>query len=371
MQRFTGQKLREIPRIALTANDSLGNFAICTPLGQALKQFYPGCSIDFYGGERTAELERACVQISSSEKDQTGTIPAPLFAWRSSLHGCTFASAARKALARREEIGGYDLVINIESGATDRAFAALLGEGAFVCGPCLSPDSRTDWEFPADERGDLWRDKGWIADDLTERYSFLKTGFIGEIFIRLAYIDPIQDAPWPGGIPRYSLPSEKPNRFIPDVLISTGGTLPEKLWPLTKWRELLEWLRSMDVTVGLLGAPPKRQREFYHSVEDEGTLVADGLVEDLRGSFTLPKVVGAVTQSRLVVTIDNGILHFAAANDVPTVGLYRPGYDRLWAPPNPNLVRVLPKEGGVDRVQVDQVRQAAERCLETPAQSRT
>ncbi|MGI8923937.1 MAG: glycosyltransferase family 9 protein, partial [Fimbriimonadales bacterium] len=304
MHRFAGQPLPHRPSIALMANDALGNFAICTPLAQGLIAQYPGCTLDFYGGERTAELESA------------GT----LFSWRTSVHGTPFSESAVRGAKRRDELGGYDLVVSIEAGHANRALAALLATGeTLVCGPCLSPDSRGVWEFPQDERGDLWRDMKWTAEDVADRYTFLETSFIGEMFYKLAYIPPLEDAPWPGGLPRYSFPVEEPPSAMPDVLISTGGTLPEKLWPVEKWRNML---RELGERVGLLGAPPQRQREFYHSDEDEQSLVDEGLAEDLRGKLTLPQVVGALAGADLVITIDNGILHFAVANDVPTVGLY-------------------------------------------------
>jgi ADP-heptose:LPS heptosyltransferase len=145
---------------------------------------------------------------------------------------------------------------------------------------------------------------------------------------------------------------------LPDVLISTGGSLPEKLWPVQKWRELLE---SLNARVGLLGAAPKRQQQFYHSDSDETALVDAGLAEDWRGNLSLPEVVGALEKAKLVITIDNGILHFAAANEVPTVGLYRRDFDRLWAPPNPNLARLTPLQGDVDMIQVDAVFGAVKR----------
>ncbi|MCH8275828.1 MAG: hypothetical protein IH851_13685 [Armatimonadetes bacterium] len=361
MERYTGRPLPEAPKIALTANDALGNFAVCTPLAQALRHFHPGCRIDFYGGERTAELERASARLPLGEGGLGGD--DALFEWRASLHGRPFAAAAREALRRRDEIGGYDLVINVEAAPANRSLAALIGEGAFVCGPSLAPDSRGEWDFPDDERGDLWREKRWVDEDLPERYSFLETGFISELFIRLAYMGPIPDAPWTGGIPRYCLPSEEPGRPIPELLISTGATLPKKLWPVSKWRELLTWTREQGMKAGLLGAPPKRQQEFYHSDRDEQALVDEDLVEDLRGKLSLPQVVGALSRARLVITIDNGILHFAAANDVTTIGLYRRGFDRLWSPPNPNLARLTPETGDVASIETGAVFEKVETAL--------
>ncbi|HWP31587.1 MAG TPA: glycosyltransferase family 9 protein [Fimbriimonadales bacterium] len=341
MLRYEGQALNSSAKIAVLANDALGNFAICTPLLQALRYYYPDSIIDYYGGERTKELETASI----------GT----LFDWRISLLGKSFSETAQQAIQRRQDINGYDLVINIEDAPLHRTFTALIGEGAYVCGPCLAPDSRSEWDFPDDERGDLWRDRKWASPDLPMRYPFLETGFIAEIFMKLAYMEGIPNAPWRGGIPRYWFPCEEISFDVPDILISTGASLKNKLWRYDKWANLLRDLRREGYTIGLLGAPPKSQRQFYHSAKDEDVLVEQSLVEDLRGKFSLPQVVYALKRCEFVITLDNGILHFAAAHDKPTIGLYRKEIAPLWAPPNPNLTVLTPEEGDVENIEVEEV----------------
>ncbi|MDQ2986816.1 MAG: hypothetical protein M3R13_08875 [Armatimonadota bacterium] len=329
MRRYTGEALHENAKVAILANDALGNFSICTPLAQTFRRDCPNGIVDYYGGERTRELEEALV--------------GDLFDFRSSILGVPLSEAAGLGLARTQEVGGYDLVVNIEVGPAHKAFAVMLGS-EYVCGPSLDISSRGDWEYPSDERGDLWRDQAWAAPDLTSKYPFLESPFIGEIFHRLAYRT--------GSLPPYRFHQETPEMDIPEVLISTGASLTNKLWPVQKWHEFLS---SLDAPAGLLGAPPKRQAEFYHSGDAEQALVDERLVVDLRGKLTLPQVVGALARARAVVTIDNGILHFAAANDVSTVGLYRKEIARLWAPPNPNLAVVTPDSGSVDQITVEAV----------------
>jgi len=341
MFRYEGQELASNAKIAVLVNDALGNFAICTPLLQALRYYYPESRIDYYGGERTKELEIASI----------GT----LFDWRISLLGKPLSDSVQQVMRRFEEIEGYDLVINIEDAPLHRTFSAMIGEGAYICGPCLAPDSRNEWPFPDDERGDLWRDRKWASPDLPMRYSFLETGFIAEIFMKLAYLREIPGAPWKGGIPKYWFPCEEVHFDIPEILISTGASLKNKLWQFDKWRNILRNLHEQGYRVGLLGAPPKRQERFYHSAHDENSLAEEKFVEDLRGKFSLPQVVFALKKCKFVITLDNGILHFAAAHEKPTIGLYRKEIAPLWAPPNPNLMVLTPKEGDVENIEVEEV----------------
>ena len=96
---------------------------------------------------------------------------------------------------------------------------------------------------------------------------------------------------------------------------------------------------------GLLGAPVSQQAQHWKGASAEDELVGDGLAIDLRGAFSLPQVVGALGAAKAVLTLDNGILHLAAATSTPTVGLYRHGIHRLWAPPAPNVTVLTAGEG--------------------------
>lgn len=327
--RYSGEPLPAKPRIAVVTNDALGNYAVATPLLRLLREQRRPGRLDYYGGHRVQE-------ISALDAFADRSFP---------LHG----TAPGEAVGWAEGEGPYDLVINIESTAWTKAFSGLLaGEEGWVCGPCIGRGGRAELPFADDARGALWADRRWIAPDLTERYPFLDSGFIGEIFCRLAYLeDPI---------PPYTLAAAPPNRPVPDVLIAMSASLPEKLWPVERWEELVRRIDRAGWTVGLLGAKPARQKEHWRGGDDEDRIVETGGVEDLRGQFTLPEVVGALADARQVVTLDNGILHFACATTTPITGLFRHGIHRLWAPPNPSLSVVVPPEDGkVADLTVDQV----------------
>jgi heptosyltransferase III len=317
MKRYQGEGLPASPRIAVIANDAIGNFVVATPLLQMLRRELEPSMIHYFGGKRTLELQEA----------------SDLFERHFPLHGTSLRESA--ALLISEE---YDLVVNVENSAMAKAAAAMLaGPQTFVCGPSLDAQGRRDLPFPADERGDLWRDQAWIAEDLASRYPFLSSGFIGEIYVRLCYLE--------GPVPPYRVPIAPPNRETPDVLIAASASLPDKLWPAEKWTAALEQLASEGYSIGLLGAKPSVQREHWRGDSCEDLLVERGLVQDLRGAFTLPQVAGALGECRLCLTLDNGILHLAAAVGAPTVGLFRFGIHRLWAPPVPSVKPVVAGEG--------------------------
>ncbi len=326
MRRYQGEALPEKPRIAVISNDALGNYVVATPLLQMLRSAHPDATLHYYGGTRTEEL----------------WFPEKIIDWGFPLHGSEPCNSVAEAK------GPYDLVVNMEVSTWAKSFTALIAGDGYVSGPCVGPDGRADLAFSSDDRGALAADSDWIAADLTQRYPFLNSGFIGEIFCRLAYLE--------GPIPAYKVEAHSPRTRVPSILIATAASLPEKLWPVEKWVSLLTSLRQTGYDIGLLGAKPAAQRQFWKGDSGEEVLVKNGLVEDFRGKFTLPQVVGALKKAEVVITIDNGILHLAVAAGAPTVGLFRHGIHRLWAPPAKKLSVLTAGEGrevsdiGVDYV---------------------
>jgi ADP-heptose:LPS heptosyltransferase len=332
LTRYTGEPLPAGSRIAVVANDALGNFVIVTPLLQMLRERHHPSALDYFGGRRTAELQQASDLIDNS---------FPLL-----------GDPVRESLAIASE-NAYDLVVNVESSPFAMVVAAsLAGETGAVVGPCAGSAGRGTLAVAGDDRGRLQEDPDWMRPDITSAYPFLESGWIGEIFCRLAYLE--------GHVPPYRLPHAEPTRPVPNILIATAASGADKLWD--GWMELVELLRVEGHAVGLLGAAPTAQ--FWKGNDVENELVTSGLVEDFRGAFPLPGVVGAIGKAKAVVTLDNGIMHLAAATTTPTVALFRAGIDRLWAPPFGSVRKLVPPDGQpVSEISVAAVREALDGVL--------
>jgi ADP-heptose:LPS heptosyltransferase len=318
VRRFRGERLPAKPRIALITSDALGNYVAVTPLIQLLRRNHPECVLHYYSGTRTAELWEA----------------EPLI----DLGIAALESPARHITATATCEPPYDLVINLEKADWARCLATrLCGCETLIVGPALDREGRSELPFEEGSRGELWEDPDWCADDLVGRYPFLGSGFISEIFCRLCYQQ--------GPIPPYSVPVCEPGAAVPDVLISTAASLPEKLWPTDKWLSVARYIESKGLSMGIIGAAKPSQSKYWLGGETEDVLLSELGMADIRGKLSLPRVVGALAKCRKVVTIDNGILHLAAAAKVPTVGLFRPAIQRLWAPPVDTLEALSPQEG--------------------------
>lgn len=341
MIRYSGQPLPQNPRIAVIANDAIGNFVIGTPLMQMLREAHSPQELVYFGGRRSQELSLASDLIDCA-------FP---------LHGTPPRSAFVEIAELIQQGGEFDLVVNIEwSRYAVTATAVLAGDQTFVCGPTLDSEGRNLLPWPEDAQGKLWADQEWVDPNICARYPFLKSPFIGEIFCRLAYLE--------GEVPAYKVPTVIPTGKIPDVLIATSASLSEKLWPAEKWKVALEKLKEDGLSVGLIGALPNPRRSYWEGDATEQSLVDSALCEDFRGIWTLPEVAGALTQARAVLTLDNGIMHLAVASQTPTVALFREGIHRLWTPPSPTLLPVVANPGEpVAEIAIESVTSAMNKAL--------
>lgn len=303
-------------RIAVIANDALGNYVVLTPLLQMLRSKYAPSALDLFTGHRTQELWSRDPLVSDG----------------------FLAMDTTKGDARARSESEYDLIINIEASRWAKLLCASLASGAaYVVGPCFCNDSLQELPAAPDNRGALSVDPDWTSPNLVANYPFLDSPFIGEILCRLAYLD--------GPIPSYSVPKEETEGQIPDVLIAVSASLEDKLWPSEKWIETLSWMRELRLDIGLIGASPIEQQKYWVGNVTEGEILLDGLASDLRGKFRLPEVVGALQRARLVLSIDNGIMHLGAAVNAPVIGLFRENFHRLWAPPVQSVQVISP---GID-----------------------
>ncbi|MBL8049233.1 MAG: glycosyltransferase family 9 protein [Chthonomonas sp.] len=317
MERYTGQPIAANARIALIANDAIGMFVVVTPLLRMIRRQFPGAHVTLFTGTRVQEFT-----------DKSDLADETVFLLGGAMPEWIALGAGP----------GYDLVLNTEQSTIAKFMAmALVTPSGFVAGPCVRADGRGDWEYPSDARGDLWRDQDWISPKITDKYPFLRTPWIVEIFARLFSLE--------GPVPGYEIPAGKPEVATPQILLNTGASLESKLWTPEKWVALTQWLHARGKSIGLIGAPPSTAALHWKGGNVDDTILATGFVQDLRGKYSLPGVVGAVDAAEAVVSLDNGIMHLAAFRETPVVGLFREGIHRLWAPPADNVRVLIPPAG--------------------------
>jgi len=109
-----------------------------------------------------------------------------------------------------------------------------------------------------------------------------------------------------------------------------GGKLSKlKQWPLESWVRLVEEFTGWGTEVVLTGAPSDRGCNdaliecVPHPVR---SLVRNG------AGLSLQETAAALAHSRLVVSVNTGVMHMAAALGVPLVALHGPTSSKRWGP---------------------------------------
>lgn len=333
MKRLTCKHHGPFDSVAVIANDAIGNFVVSTPLLQKIHECWHPKKLTYVGGVRT-EIFQAHSDLIDENLNIFGVAEEDAF------HAC-------QSLENQ-----FDVVVNLENHPiAKRAASILAGDRAVGVGRFANASGA---ELPPsdDPLGDFLRISDWTHPHITELLPNLETGFIGEIFVRMCGM--------PGPIPAYQLPSRPVTIPTPRVFLSTSASLSCKLWPREKWIALAENLAAWGLKPGILGAP-RCQQSVWTGWDTEDELLRLGLAEDWRGKLSLLEVMGALSKADLVVTIDNGIGHMAAAAHCPAIVLYREGIHRLWAPPRSSVVPLFPSEGQpVALIEVEKVFSAIE-----------
>ncbi len=121
------------------------------------------------------------------------------------------------------------------------------------------------------------------------------------------------------------------------ILLHPGcGTVHDfKRWPVARFIELAERLRERDrATVFLLTAtPPEAPLAGEFARGFSGRSVACP-------AFTIEELAAVCERVQVVVSGDTGIMHLAAAQGTPTVGLFGPTAPEQWAPWGPRAILV-------------------------------
>ena len=273
-ERFTGVGLPANAHVAVLFCDSIGDFVVALPLLQAIRETYPESVVDYFGGDRTVELETSCSLINAR---------CDLF--RDAQSGLRDA-VVEFCATRVNTIGPYDLTINLDNHPL-AAWAAAVTRPRYVVGQCLSAKSRRLVPQPSTGIDGLLLDN-WADDSLVERYpNQLRSQYIGDIFCAISHM------PYPTSFP--TPPMREPRRPIPQLLLGLGASRSAKLWPAGHWRQLIEHAYELGLSVGIIGAPERIQRKFYGSWHVEQELIQSLGVVDLRGKLTLPEVTGALS----------------------------------------------------------------------------
>lgn len=108
-----------------------------------------------------------------------------------------------------------------------------------------------------------------------------------------------------------------------------GSSARQKEWPMARWIALAERFAQSRYHVLFTGSANQRPLNAEVIAQIQGSL--RHMVHNAAGS-PLNESAHLLRGARLVVSVDTGLVHMAAALDVPLVGLYGPSSPDRWGP---------------------------------------
>ncbi|HLH53217.1 MAG TPA: glycosyltransferase family 9 protein [Verrucomicrobiae bacterium] len=119
------------------------------------------------------------------------------------------------------------------------------------------------------------------------------------------------------------------------IHLSPNASKPTREWPLENQAAMLGilWSKHPELTVAVSSDPQPRQVDRLESLVKR---VQDPRLKVLPNKVTISQLAALLKRCRLHVGPDSGVLHLAAALDVPTVSLFRQGgYRSSFMPAGP------------------------------------
>jgi heptosyltransferase-1 len=147
----------------------------------------------------------------------------------------------------------------------------------------------------------------------------------------------------PDGPPDYGLGSMRPSGGVRTAMLLHGTTRTTKEWPVTYWQRLAKALSAQGFSLLL---PSGSAAELDRSQE-----IATGIEAELLDRQPLDALAHRIAAATVVIGVDTGLMHLAAAFGVPLVAIFTGGSDpRLTGPVGAGPITILGQDGAVPSV---------------------
>lgn len=279
-------------RILLIKTSSLGDVVHNLPVVTDLRARFPAAEIDWVVEEAFADIPRLHPGVRE-------IIPVAVRRWRRALLSPSVWTEIG-ALRQRLCIAGYDFAIDTQG----------LLKSALITR--LAPTRRCGYAA-ASAREPL------ASRFYDARYEVAKSLHAVERNRRLACQAGAYEIE---GMPDYGITAaDTPTQLVPDgtpgptAVLLTATSREDKLWPEERWAALGRELRGHGLHC-LLPAGSSAERERAARIAGQ---IPDAVVMPPAG---LRELAGHLSAARLVVGVDTGLVHLAAALGRPTVALF-------------------------------------------------
>jgi len=115
---------------------------------------------------------------------------------------------------------------------------------------------------------------------------------------------------------------------VPTLAVAPAANWIGKQWPPFAFARLMDqFLRRWSAKAAIFAAPHERA-----SIQPVLDAIPQDKRIDLVGSLSLLEIAACLRQCRVFVGNDSGLMHMAAAVGTPTLGLFGPSDDQMYAP---------------------------------------
>lgn len=125
-----------------------------------------------------------------------------------------------------------------------------------------------------------------------------------------------------------SAPSPRDTPYVALHLWPGGANYEERSWPVDRWLELARALNARGLDVVLTGGPEDADATQALAA----AWSAEGVRAESVAGTTWPETLVWLRHARGVVSVNTGVMHVAAALEVPTIALNGPTSGRRWGP---------------------------------------
>lgn len=276
-------------RVLIVKTSSMGDVVHALPAISDMANAFPDMQIDWLA-------ERGFTCIPGQHRAVRRVIPLQWRKWRKSLrnHETRAALCAWRAEMSREH---YDLIIDMQ-GLLKSAIFACFADG---------PRGGYDWRSIREPIASLfYQRKAQVSRQLhaVDRCRHLASQLLGY---------PLPDTPPDFGL--RSSPAAWTPGPQPFAVLIPCASRPEKLWPQANWVTVGQSLQARGWRVAIMWGSSEEQR------------LAQGIADKIDGAavppfLTVQQAGDTLAQAELVIGLDTGMTHLAAAHGRPTVGIY-------------------------------------------------